>query len=174
MQTVSASADIEASAEAVRDELSPRSIIEYEQTYDVVEVSETVDGWYLTVMSVEQGIEMELFFEELSNGFAYERVSGRPFDQLRTTVTIDGDATADTEADGDANPALDAEGTHGDSVRVTMTSKFSFGGLLAPLTDWLASDKRRLELERALYNLAVEVYGIEPGSERAETGAEQE
>ena len=174
MQTVSASADIEAPPEVVRDELTPRSIIEYEQTYDVVEVTETVDGWYLTVMSVEGDIEMELFFEELSNGFAYELVSGRPFERLRTTVTLDSDAPADAETGDDTNPEPGTAGAERDNVRVTMTSEFSFGGLLSPLTDWLASDKRQLELERALYNLGVDVYGVEPGSETDATSAERE
>lgn len=172
MRRVSVSADIEATPEAVMAELSPASLIEYEGTYDVVDVSETDGGWLLTATSFDRSLEMDLRFEERANGVAYELVDGGPFEELDARLTIHEDATGPTDG-GDARRLELGTGTAGaDAVRVTMTSAYSFGGWFAPVVDWLASTNRERELERALVALAVDVGAVEhePEGETGEAG----
>jgi hypothetical protein len=135
------------------DELSPRELIEYEQTYDVSDVREDDDGRILTAISVESDIEMELRFAERPDGLDYELVRGGPFEELSASLTVHGDDAAES---GDADLVLAVAPDESETVRVTMTSEFTFGGRFARVVDWLASGDRRQELERALIALAVE------------------
>lgn len=161
MRTVTVSADIAASHEAILDELSPREIIEYEQTYDVIDVSESGGGWVITAISVESEIDMELFFEERPDGFVYELASGGPFEELNTSLTVH-DATGDNTDDADLMLVTESDEK---TIRVTMMSEFTFGGWFSPVIDWLASSNRREELQRALVALAVDVGAIEHSGE---------
>lgn len=151
MRTITVSADLDATPEAVLEALSPRTIIEYEGTYDVEAVDRSDDGWLVTAVAREPALEPEFEFRRRPDGYDYELVGDGPFEALHTTVTVH-PRTGSRAASGE--PDLATGTTPDDSVRVTMTSEFTFGGWLAALFDRLASSDRRRELERALLALA--------------------
>lgn len=147
MRTVSASAVLEVPPEAVSEELSPESIIAYKAVYDVEEVVSRADGWVVTATSAEMDTEAEFAVEELEDGYAYRLVGDEPFAELFTTVRF---TAHDPALDGTSGSvAEDGSGP----TRVTLTSEFTFGGLLAPLLDRLALRHRQDELERTLASL---------------------
>lgn len=134
MQEVRRWAVLDADAEAVLDALSPESVVEYEGTFSVQSVEEAPDGWEVTATAPQ--LTLRLRFEELPNGYAYEQIDEGPFETLETSVTVHDDD----------------EGT-----KVVAASTYTFGGVLARATDWLALSDRRDELERLLLNLGAEV-----------------
>ncbi|MFB6184240.1 MAG: SRPBCC family protein [Haloarculaceae archaeon] len=122
---------VEAPLEAVERLLSPRTIVEYEGTFTVDDVTETDDGW--TVDASMGDADVVFDFVALSYGYAYEqRGDEGPFDEMETTV------------------ALRAAG---EETRVTLASTVDMGLPLSALTDRLAGWKRRGELRRALNRL---------------------
>lgn len=161
MREVSVVAEIDATPEAIFDALSPRSIVEYEQTYDVAAVERVDEGWRVTAVSEEPGVEMELHFRRQPGGYVYDLVGGGPFEVLHTTLTVH---------DGPADAAGDGEPT--DPVRVTMTSEYTLGGWLAPVVDWLAASNRERELEQALLALASEVGALDPDGNADSDGSD--
>lgn len=155
MQEVKVAVEFDAAHEEVISKLSPRSIIEYERTYDVKEVSETNDGWVVTAINRDENVEVERTFEKLPNGYTYEHLSGGFFDELSTTLTVE-------EPKHDGNRP----------VRVLITSEFTFGGLLSPIFDRLAVSKREEELKRTIYGLAAEL-DVDSDDVRAEKDVSQ-
>lgn len=141
MREVETSAEYESSPSDIHDELDPKSIIEYEGTFLVREVTESDGGWLVNAVSKENNVEMEVFIEELPDGYTYELREGGFFDELRTTILI---------REGD------------DGTQVTVSSEFTFGGRLARLYDWLGAEDRQMELDRMLLTLAVELEEIKP------------
>lgn len=162
MREVTVAADVDADRETILEALSPRSIIEYEGTYEVAAVDRIDDGWRVTAVSRDRTVEMEIDFRRRSDGYVYELVGDGPFEELHTTVTVHGGSD-----DGARRRARDGEGgavsgtRPDDPVRVTATSEYTLGGWLAPVVDWLAARNRRRELERALVALASEVGAVD-------------
>ena len=157
MRQVDVSAHLDAPREAVHEELSPEAIVEYEGTYDVVESRDTGDGWLVTVASHDEEIEMDLAFEELPNGYAYELLGDGPFEELYTAVTVHG-GSGQGGRDGEEAEIPDGQ------VRVTMRSEFTFGGWFSPVVDWLAAGTRENELKRALLTLGEELGELDRSS----------
>lgn len=151
MRTITVSADLDATPEAVLEALSPRTIIEYEGTYDVEAVDRSDDGWRVIAVASEPDLEMEVDVRRRPDGYAYELVGGGPFETLETTVKVHTPPRSGSgSGGGKARSGTAADG----AVRVTMTSEFTFGGWLAPIIDRLAASDRKRELERALLALA--------------------
>lgn len=134
MEEVEVSRTVDASHEAVKEVLSPRSIMEYAGTYEVYSVEPTDEGWVLEGGTTD--LEVTFEFTEVENGYVYQQRDGEgPFAEMYASVTVAGD----------------------DPVTVTVRSCFTFGMPFAWLTDRIAARDRRLELERLLADLASDV-----------------
>lgn len=127
--------------------------MDYERTYEVLEVEADGDGWTVTTYA-DSETGMIVQFEEISNGYAYEKVEGGFFEELHTTVTV---SEVEDSPSADGGSASSPDGSAPDRTRVEFHSEFSFGGIFAPLIDRLATRQRRKELKRALYALGEEV-----------------
>lgn len=160
MRQVDASMTLDVDREEVCETLSPESIIEYEGTYEVEDVEEADDGWLISASTVvdEQDIEIELAFQKLPNGYAYELVDEGPFEELYTAITVHDGTESEEEVALDEDQIGDVPD---DRVRIIMRSEYTFGGLLSPVLDWFAVDTRRQELERALLALADDLDAID-------------
>lgn len=134
MREVSATRFVRATPAAVGRALTPATLIEYEGSFTVYEVSETDEGWL--VIAGSRGVELALAFEAREDGLVYEQRGEGPLDTLETTVSYE----------------PKDEGTH-----VEMQSTVSSGLPLSVLTDRVAGWKRRGELRRALKRLAADV-----------------
>jgi len=135
MREVTVSRFVAADPAVVRRALGPAALVEYEGSFDVLEVEERDDGTYVTAGTSAVG--MVLRFREREDGYRYEqRGDAGPFDAMWTEVAV---------------------GSEDEGARVTATSGVTLGLPLAALTDRLAAWKRRGELERALDALAGDV-----------------
>jgi hypothetical protein len=134
MCEVSASRFVKATPAAVGRVLTPASLIEYEGSFTVYEVTDTEEGWL--VIAGSRGVELALAFEARENGLVYEQRGEGPLNMLETTVSYE---------------------PKDDGTRVEMRSTVSAGLPLSALTDRIAGWKRRGELRRALKRLADDV-----------------
>lgn len=130
MREVTVSRVVEASPPAVRRRLDPATLVEYEGSFEVVEVREAADA--TVVVAGAGGLELSLRFETRDDGLYYtQEGDAGPFDAMETWVLTD--------------PVDDGRRT-----RVTLRSAVSLGLPLAGVTDRVAAWKRRGELRRAL------------------------
>lgn len=138
MTRVEEAARLDASRQRIEATLSPETIVEYEGTYVVESERATDDERVLTVSSPhgQTNTRIDLVFSETADGYVYEQRGPGLFADLRTEIRLEAD-------DG--------------GTLVTVTSEYTFGGLLAPVKDWLTSTSRCEELRRFLTNLAAEV-----------------
>ncbi len=134
MREVSASRFVRASPATIERALTPATLIEYEGSFTVYEVTDTEEGWL--VIAGSRGVELALAFAAREDGLVYEQRGEGPLDTLETTVSY----------------APKNEGT-----QVKMRSTVSAGLPLPALTDRVAGWKRRGELRRALKRLAADV-----------------
>jgi carbon monoxide dehydrogenase subunit G len=135
MREVTVSRFVAADPAVVRRALGPAALVEYEGSFDVLDVEERDDGTYVTAGTSTVG--MVLRFEDRAHGYRYEQEGDAgPFDAMWTEVAVD------PEDEG---------------ARVTATSGVTLGLPFASLTDRLAAWKRRGELDRALAALADDV-----------------
>lgn len=118
----------------IRRRLTPAKLVEYEGSFDVVDVDEREDG-STVVAAGSRGLGLRLRFEPREDALLYYTQEGDsgPFDAMETWVTV----------------ANENEGS-----RVTMRSAVSLGLPAPGVTDRLAAWKRTGELERALKGLA--------------------
>lgn len=134
MKEIQKVATVPATPDEVKKELSPASIIEYTGTY-TIEYWEKRDERLLLGVTTEN-IEMVLEFTELENGYRYRQNGEKgPFEKMSTSITVDGDEIA----------------------RVTIESKYTFGGVFSPVKDWLVAGLQSDELERILINISTNV-----------------
>lgn len=132
MREVEVSKFVRAPPVVVQRALTPASVVEYEGSFEVREVTKTEAGAVVTAGS--RGLTMQLVFENRETGLHYhQRDDVGPFDAMETTIT------AVSENEGSV---------------VTMRSAVSLGLPVAGLTDRVAAWKRRGELQRALDRLA--------------------
>jgi hypothetical protein len=114
--------------------LSPATVIEYEGTFTVVDVTDIEDGTAVTGRG--GGMDVVFEFEPREEGYAYAQQGEKgPFETMRTTLSL----------------TRENEGTV-----VTARSQVSLGLPAKAVTDRVAAWKRRGELERALDRLAAE------------------
>lgn len=134
MRTVEVSRRIDALPDAIRNQLGPGRLVEYEGSFVVVDEAETEDGWEVTARG--SGAIVTFAFEQREDGWAWRAVGDvGPFETLDTELTL--------------RPA-------GTGTDVAMRSSVSVR-LPLPFADRFAGAKRRLELERALDGLAADV-----------------
>lgn len=133
MIEVDASRFVRARPAEIERVLTPRTVIEYEGSFEVRESRATDDGGIVTAAG--GGMELTFAFESVENGFRYEQRSG-PLERLTTTLTY--------------RPK--DEGSE-----VTMRSVVATGTPPSAVTDRVAAWKRRGELRRALSRLAADV-----------------
>ncbi|MFB6097345.1 MAG: SRPBCC family protein [Haloferacaceae archaeon] len=150
MQRVETSVLVDATKAEVLAALSPRAIVEHEGTFEVIEVEETEDGPLVRALSPEQDLETALLFTELPNGYGYEQTDAGPFEELYTSISVG-------IYDGPVEDLQGVDESDDPRAKVTMRSRFTFGGRLARVKDWFAATSREKELQRALFNLADDV-----------------
>jgi hypothetical protein len=135
MREVEVSRFVPATLPEVERHLSPATLVEYEGTFTVADVTETDDGWTVTARAT--GMEVAFEFSRREDGWAYrQRGAQGPFDAMETTVSL----------------AREDEGT-----RVSVWSAVSLGLPPAAITDRIAAWKRRGELRRALDRLVADL-----------------
>lgn len=161
MQRVETSVLMDATPSAVLATLSPETIVECIGTFDVTEV-ETVEGedgveTVVRGLAAQQDLQIVLRFTELPNGYGWEQESG-PFEEQYTSISV-----------GAYEGPV--EGTHLEEkipedeprAKVTMRSRFTFGGRFARVKDWFAASTREEELQRALFAIADRVVKEQEG-----------
>jgi carbon monoxide dehydrogenase subunit G len=135
MREVEVSAFVPAPPAAVERALTPAAAVEYEGSFEVLDVTETDEGQ--TVIAGARGLRMQLDFEERDDGLTYrQRGNGGPFDAMETEITVE---------------------PENEGSRVTARSAVSLGLPVTAVTDRVAAWKRRGELRRALDALAEDV-----------------
>ena len=126
---------VPASPHEVADALDPASIVEYEESFNVLDVE--TDGSETVVTAGSRGLRLSLRFEPLDAGVRYEQLEDAgPLAEMWTELTW----TAENEG-----------------TRVRARSGVSLGLPLKVVTDRVAAWKRRGELKRALRNLEADL-----------------
>lgn len=132
MREVTAERFVAATPAEVRRALAPGVVVEYEGSFEVLEIEERDDATFVTAGA--RGVGVALRFESREGGLRYEQVGDAgPFDELWTDF---------------------AWVPEGDGTLVTARSGVSLGLPVAAVTDRVAAWKRRGELDRALEQLA--------------------
>jgi len=135
MREVTVERFVAAAPAAVGRALAPGVVVEYEGSFEVLEVEEREDATFVTAGA--RGVGVALRFESRSDGLRYEQVGDAgPFDELWTDI---------------------AWRPEDDGTLVTARSGVSLGLPLAAVTDRVAAWKRRGELDRALDRLAADL-----------------
>lgn len=135
MREVTVERSVDATPAEVRRALEPSVVVEYEGSFDVLEVEERDDATLVTAGA--RGVGVALRFDSSESGLRYEQVGDAgPFDEMWTGI----DWVAEDEG-----------------TRVTARSGVSLGLPLAAVTDRVAAWKRRGELDRALDRLAADL-----------------
>jgi ligand-binding SRPBCC domain-containing protein len=132
MREVERSRFVRATQAVVERHLDPRSLVEYEGSFEVYDVTD--QGEQTLVTAGAGGLELTLRFENHEDTVYYtQEGEAGPFESMETWVSV--------------SPVN--EGT-----RVTMRSSVSLGLPVPAVTDRIAAWKRRGELRRALDALA--------------------
>lgn len=133
MRTVESSRFIRASPPTIERLLTPETLLDYEGTFTVKDLTETDSGVVVTAGTT--GMETEFVFRETEDGMAYrQRGSAGPFRAMETRVEMS---------------------PENDGTEVLMESSVSLN-LPLPFADRVAAWKRRGELRRALERLAAD------------------
>ena len=136
MRTVEASRFVSLQPAVVERALTPANVVEYEGTFEPVDVREQDDGSTVVTASA-RGLQATFVFEPHPDGIRYVQEGEHgPFDVMETEWT---------------HHAKD-EGT-----RVVATSRVSLGLPLESVTDRVAAWKRKGELDRAIDALVDDV-----------------
>jgi hypothetical protein len=131
MREVTVERFVGATPAEVRRALTPAVVVEYEGSFEVLDVEERDGATFVTAGA--RGVGVSLRFETREDGLRYEQVGDAgPFDGMWTEI----DWTPENEGS-----------------RITATSGVSLGLPLTAVTDRVAAWKRRGELDRALARL---------------------
>jgi hypothetical protein len=158
MQRVETSVLMDATPDDVLAALSPRLLVECMGTFDVIGVEAVGEDTVVRAMASEHDLETELRFTEQPNGYGWEQGEDGPFAEQYTSITV-GPYEGPVEGTDleDRVPEDEAR------AKVTMRSRFTFGGRFASIKDWFAASTREEELQRALFALAEAVVSDEDG-----------
>ena len=133
MHEVEVTSVVRPSARALREQLSPQSILEYAEIYDIHTTEQTAAGTELTV-SLEDS-ELTVVFTELENGYEYTFVDGAElFEQRYSKLVVE----------------------DGDETRVSAVARYSFDSVWSFVLDRLAAGTVTTELETTISNLVEE------------------
>jgi hypothetical protein len=134
MHEVEVSYVVEPSAEELIEHLTPRSILEYAEVYEIRSCERTADGATATV-AIDDA-EMTLSFSQLENGCEYRVVNGDAMFEARyTKLTVD----------------------DGDETRISAVSRYSFDSIWSFILNRLAAKMVQRELEVTITNLLEDV-----------------
>lgn len=126
---------VRARPDGVADALDPATVVEYEESFSVLDIDAEESGTVVTAGS--RGLTLSLRFEPIESGMRYEQLEDAgPLAEMWTELSW----------------APENEGT-----RVTARSGVSLGLPVPSVTDRIAAWKRRGELKRALRNLDAEL-----------------
>lgn len=156
MKRVSSTIAVRTSLARIRAELTPTAIVESGRAYEVGEVRETDDGWEVLASLAEVDEDVVFVFEKTPTGYSYELANSGLFEELSTELSIEQKGTEDGTGPDDVDD--DSE----QIMFISMTSEYTFGGLLAPIYDWLAQNDRKRELVNVLVELGDEIGDIVP------------
>jgi hypothetical protein len=135
MREVSVERFVSATPAEVQRTLSPAALVEYEGSFQVLDVED--DGAETVVTAGASGVGVTLRFEPRENGLSYEQVGDAgPFDAMWTELACE---------------------PENEGARVRASSGVSLGLPLSSVTDRVAAWKRRGELKRALRNLEADL-----------------
>ncbi|WP_135366409.1 SRPBCC family protein [Halosimplex halophilum] len=135
MREVTVERFVGATPAEVRRALDPAVVVEYEGSFEVLEIEERDDATFVTAGA--RGVGVTLRFESREGGLRYEQVGDAgPFDEMWTDIDWD---------------------PENEGSRVTARSSVSLGLPVAAVTDRVAAWKRRGELDRALDRLAADL-----------------
>ncbi|MFC7139626.1 SRPBCC family protein [Halosimplex aquaticum] len=135
MRVVSVEEFVAATPAEVSRALAPGVVVEYEGSFDVIEVDERDEATVVTAGA--RGVGVSLRFERRDGGLRYEQVGDAgPFEEMWTDISWE----------------PEDEGT-----RVAARSGVGLGLPFPALTDRVAAWKRRGELDRALDRLATDL-----------------
>lgn len=135
MREVAVDRFVAATPAEIERALTPAALVEYEGSFDVLDVE--TDGDATVVTAGASGVGVTLRFEPRDGGLTYEQVGDAgPFDAMWTEVAW----TPENEGS-----------------RVTAESGVSLGLPVRSVTDRVAAWKRRGELKRALRTLAADL-----------------
>ncbi|ELY51924.1 hypothetical protein [Natronorubrum bangense] len=145
MHEVEVTSVVQPSARALREQLSPQSILEYAEIYDIHTAERTAAGTEVTA-SLEDN-ELTVVFTELENGYEYTFVDGAGmFEQRYSKLIVES----------------------GDETRVSAVARYSFDSVWSFVLDRLAAGTVTKELETTIANLVEET--IDAGSEPTSSG----
>ncbi|WP_436926875.1 SRPBCC family protein [Halosimplex amylolyticum] len=135
MREVTVEDFVAATPAEVERALAPDVVVEYEGSFEVLEVDERDGATFVTAGA--RGVGVSLRFERRDGGLRYEQVGDAgPFEEMWTDLSWE----------------PENEGT-----RVVARSGVALGLPLSALTDRVAAWKRRGELDRALDRLATDL-----------------
>lgn len=136
MRTVEVSRFVSLQPAVVKRALTPANVVEYEGTFEPVDVRAQDDG-STVVTATARGLQAKFVFEPRPDGIRYVQEAEKgPFDEMETEWTHH----------------VEDEGT-----RVVATSRVSLGLPLESVTDRVAAWKRKGELDRAIDSLVADV-----------------
>ncbi|AGB38459.1 hypothetical protein [Natronococcus occultus] len=133
MREIELSYTVEPPAEQLRERLTPRSILEYADVYEVRACEPTDDGAEATVAI--DGSEMTVQFSALEDGYEYRFVDGEMFAERYSRLTVE----------------------DGEETRVTATARYTFDSIWSFVLDRLGAKTVRRELELTITNLLEDV-----------------
>lgn len=135
MADIEVTRTVDAPLTTVARYLSPRSIVEAEGTFEVLDVEDAGDdGWVVTATATGPGMTTRLSFRPVEDGYRYEQVGDAgPFESMETHLAMI---------------------EEGERTRLRATSTVDLGLPLGRVTDRIAGWKRRGELKRALRRIA--------------------
>lgn len=134
MHEVEVSYVVEPSYEDVVERLTPRSILEYADVYEIREYEPTADGADVTV-SLEDA-EMVVSFSELENGYEYRFVDGgEMFEERYSRILVENE----------------------DETRISATTRYTFDSIWSFVLDRVGAGTVRQELELILTNLLEDI-----------------
>lgn len=134
MHEVEVSYVVEPSYEEVVERLTPRSILEYAEVYEIRGHESSADGAEV-VVSLE-GAEMTVSFSELEDGYEYRYVDGAEmFEERYSRITVE----------------------EGDETRISAVSRYSFDSVWSFVLNRLGAGTVRQELELVVTNLLEDI-----------------
>ncbi|WP_293032700.1 hypothetical protein [Natronococcus sp.] len=145
MREIELSYTVEPPAEQLRERLTPHSILEYADVYEIRSCESTGDGAEATVAIDDT--EMTVRFSELENGYEYRFVDGGMFEERYSRVIVE----------------------DGEEARVTATARYTFDSIWSFVLDRLGAKTVRRELELTITNLLEDVAGSETVDDGPET-----
>ena len=135
MKEVEVAFDVRPSASDLHAKLTPRSMLEYAERYEVNSVEPTADGWEASI-TFDQA-DLVLSIVEIDDGYQYSVVDGGGMFEYRTTTIVI---------------------EENDETTVRMKTRYTFDSIWSFALDRLAAGSTRAELETTILNLVEDAF----------------